>query len=305
MNIKNLLLTAGMLIISIFAFSQNSADKRQDIVYKTVKGHNIIASIYLPKSKEKVPVVVYFHGGGFMFGNREQGLSSVLKEKLLANGIAVISADYRLSPESKLEEILADVNDAVAWIKHNGANKFNIDINKIAVAGGSAGGYLALSAGFKPQSGLNAIVAISPPTGFSTEGIQAADLSLLNDIQKDSIISYGDYTTRMDLWRHLGKNGLALYEIFGFDPVKEPQKLERYTLTNNVKTGYPPTLIIHAKNDHLVKFADAQAFYTFLQEKDIESELYIVENGHDSTLIKQHPEAADKIVAFLKKWFNK
>lgn len=305
MNRKLSFIVIGAFVCSFTAFAQKGKTEKQDFVYKTVNGHDIMASVYLPASKEKVPVLIYFHGGGFMFGNRVQGLDSILKEKLVSSGIAVVSADYRLAPESKLEEIFADVGDALAWLKQNRQHQFNIDTNRIAVAGGSAGGYLALSTGFNPSSAPDVIVVISPPTGFSTEGIQAADLSLLDDTGKDSIVSHGDYTTRMDKWRQLGRNGLALYEIFGFDPVKEPQKLEQYTLTNNVKDDYPPTLIIHSKNDRVVKFADAQAFYAFLQDKGIESELYTVENGHDSSLIKQHSKTADEIVAFLKRQFNK
>lgn len=298
------LLPVCMLIASTAAFSQEVRQEKHDFVYKTVEGHDIMATVYLPASKEKCPVVVYFHGGGFMFGNREQGLENSLKEKLLDAGIAVVSADYRLAPETQLDEILRDVRDAVVWIKTNGSSTFHIDTSKIAVAGGSAGGYLALSSGFEPQFVPDAIVAISPPTGFSTAGIQTGDLTLLENIKKDSIVSHGDYSSRMDLWRYLGKNGLALYEIFGFDPVKEPRKLERYTLTNNIKPGYPPTLIVHAKNDRIVKADDARAFYAFLQEKGIQSELYWVENGHDSDLIRQQPEAVDEIIVFLNKQFS-
>lgn len=288
------------------AFSQEKVHEKQDFVYKSVKEHDIMATIYLPdiQQDEKVPALIYFHGGGFMFGNRKQGLENVLRDKLLASKIAVVSADYRLAPESKLEDILKDVSDVVTWIKIDGG-RFSIDTNKVAVAGGSAGGYLALSTGFDSKFAPDAIIDISAPTGFSMEGIQTGDLSLLENVRKDSIASHGDYASRMDLWRYLGKNGLALYEIFGFDPVKEPKKLERYTLTNRIKAGYPPTLIIHAKNDRAVKFNDAKAFYDFLQEKGIPSELYVVENGHSTELINQYPEAVDEMIKFLNKQFNR
>jgi acetyl esterase/lipase len=284
---------------TVSAFPQEKMHEKHDFVYKTIAGHDIMATAYLPESNEKLPVLIYFHGGGFLFGNREEGLENVLKEKLLAAGIAVVSADYRLAPETKLEEILKDVSDAVRWVRTSGYENFNIDTNRIAVAGGSAGGYLALSTGFDPQFAPSAIIAVSSPTGFSATGIQTGDLSLLQHIGKDSIVSHGDYGNRMDLWRYLGKNGLALYEIFGFDPVKEPWKLERYTFPGRIKPEYPPTLIIHAKNDRAVKFDDAEAFYSFLQEKGIPSKLYVVENGHGSDLINRYPDAVDEIIAFL------
>jgi acetyl esterase/lipase len=299
-----------ILIFSIQTFSQNDISEKIVFIYKTVEGHEIKANIFLPTIKEKHPVLVYFHGGGFIFGNRDQGLDIPLKEKLLANNYAVVSADYRLAPETKLDEILKDVSDIIKWIKLNGEQKFNIDVNKIVAAGGSAGGYLALSTGFSKISAPNAIIGISTPTGFSTANIQMGDLSILNqpgpyDIVKDSIVSYGDYDSRMVLWRFLAGNRLGLYEIFGFDPAKEPEKLNKYTLTNNVKTDFPPTLIIQAKNDHLVDLGQVTAFYDFLQKNKVKSKLYLVENGHSSELINQNPDAVDEIINFLNMQFKK
>ena len=295
---------------TIQPFTLNDSPIKKIFVYKTVEGHEIKANIFLPNINGMHPVIVFFHGGGFIFGNRDQGLNNNIKEKLLANNYAVVSADYRLAPETKLDEILKDVSDIIKWIRLNGQQKFNIDTNKIVAAGGSAGGYLALSTGFDEKSAPNAIVAISTPTGFSTANIQMGDLSVLNqpgpyDIVKDTIVSYGNYNSRMTLWRFLAKNGLGLYEVFGFDPAQEPKKLDKYTLINNIKSDYPPTLIIHAKNDRLVDLEQVNAFYDFLNENKIESKLYLVENGHSSKLINQNPDAVDEIIDFLNMHFNK
>lgn len=295
----------GGIFVAAAAFPQNPTTRQQDFIYKSVGGHAIRATIHLPESQGEYPVLIYFHGGSFIFGNREQGLEKALKDKLLANKIAVVSADYRLAPETKLGEIVQDARDIVAWMRTNGKGKFNIDPTRIAVGGGSAGGYLALSTGFDTESAPDAIVSVSAPTGFSTEGIQTGNLDLLKNCQPDSIVSYGDYSTRMDLWRYLGKNGLALYGIFGFDPIEEPQKLAPYTLTNNIRDSYPPLLIIHAKNDRLVKFDDAVAFHSFLQNQKIETEFYVVDEGHSSDLINRYPDAVDRIVLFLQNRFNR
>lgn len=291
-------------IPSFKSFSMNDFSAKKVFVYKTVEGHEIKANIFLPQTNGLLPVVVYFHGGGFIFGNRDQGLDLILKEKLLANNYAVVSADYRLAPETKLDEILKDVSDIIKWIRLNGHQKFNIDTSKIVTMGGSAGGYLALSTGFNRNFAPNAIVAISTPTGFSSQIAPMGDLAVLNqpgpyDIVKDTIVSYGDYDKRMALWRFLVKNGLGSYELFGFDPAKEPEKLDKFTLTNNIKSDFPPTLIIHAKNDRLVDLGQVNAFYDFLKENKIESKLYLVENGHSSKLINQNPDAVDEIISFL------
>jgi acetyl esterase/lipase len=305
MKLKTLLLLPGLILVFTgYIFSQDALSEKQEFVYKTVKGHDIKANIFLPASKAKLPVVVYFHGGGFIFGNRDDGLEIILKEKLLANKYAVLSADYRLAPETKLDEILKDVIDVIKWIKINGQQKFNIDTGRIAVMGGSAGGYLALSTGFNQDIAPNAIAAISTPTGFSAANIAMGDLSLLNQagqygIVKDSIVSYGNYDTRIALWRFLGKNRLALYEIFGFDPAKDSTRLEKFKLSNNINSNYPPTLLIHAKNDRLVDLSQVNEFYEFLKNKNVSAELYLVENGHSSELIRQNPQVVDKLIEFF------
>jgi len=303
LNISFLLI--GLTFIGCCSvFSQSFQGEKKEFVYKSVKGHDIKANIFLPVSNEKHPVLVYFHGGGFIFGNRDQGLDLALKEKLLANKFAVVSADYRLAPETKLDEMLKDASDVIQWIKQHGLQKYNLDTSKIAVAGGSSGGYLALSTGFDATTSPKAIVAISTPTGFSATNIQMGDLSVLNqpgpyDIVKDAMISYGDYDSRMTLWRFLAKNRLALYEIFGFDPANEPEKLKKYTLTDNIRSNFPPTLLVHAKNDHLVDLGQVISFDDFLKDKKVASSLYLVENGHSSELINQNPDAVDEIIAFL------
>ena len=303
MKTKNLLF--GLIIVfSIQAFSQSDSSEKKEFVYKTVDSHEIKANIFLPNASGLYPVLIYFHGGGFIFGNRDQGLDDNIKEKLLASNYAVVSADYRLAPETKLHEILKDVSDIIKWLRENGFQEFNIDTNKIAVAGGSAGGYLALSTGFNQDYAPNAIVAISTPTGFSTANIQMGDLSILNqpgpyDIVKDSIVSYGDYDSRMQLWRFLARNSLVLYEIFGFDPSQDTERLENFKLTSNIDSDYPPTLLIHAKNDHLVALQEVKDFHAFLREKKVKTELFLVENGHSSVLINQNPQAVDKLIEFL------
>ena len=308
MKAKHLLFSL-IAIISIQSFAQENASEKKVFVYKTVEGHKIKANIFLPKTSELHPVVVFFHGG-FFFGNRDIGLISSLKDKLIDSGYAVVSADYRLAPETKLSGILEDVTDVNKWLRKNGLQAFKIDTNKIAVAGCSAGGYMALTTGFNPKCAPSAIVAISPPTGFSTSITPMGDISVINqpgpyNVVSDSVISYGDYDGRMTLWRFLAKNRLALYELFGFDPATEPEKLTRFTLVNNIGSNYPPTLLIHAKNDHLVDLQQVNDFYKFLIEKKNKAELYLVENGHSNELINQNPEVIDKIIVFLNIRFNR
>jgi len=298
-----------ILSYSIPILSQTGSSQKHEFVYKVVQGHEIKANIFLPKTKAKHPVVVFYHGG-FFFGNRDQGVNNALKDKLVSSGYAVVSADYRLAPETKLKGILEDVRDIIIWLRKDGVKNFNIDIDKITASGCSAGGYLALTTGFNPKDAPNVIIAVSPPTGFSTAITPMGDPTVLflpgpYDVVKNSIISYGDYDSRIKLWRFLRKNRLAHYELFGFDPATEPEKLEGFTLTHNVKSTFPPTFLIQARHDPLVDLKQVEDFYKFLENKKIKTQIYLVENGHGNKVIDQNPEVIDKIILFLNNQFKR
>ncbi|MCB1089833.1 MAG: alpha/beta hydrolase, partial [Verrucomicrobiae bacterium] len=103
------------------------------------------------------PVAVWIHGGALINGGRE-GIGRAGKE-LVEAGYCVVSIDYRLAPETKLPEIIADLEDAFRWIRENAAEKFHGDASKMAVLGGSAGGYLTLTAGFRVDPRPDCLVA--------------------------------------------------------------------------------------------------------------------------------------------------
>ncbi|MFJ7738736.1 alpha/beta hydrolase fold domain-containing protein [Lysinibacillus sp. NPDC097287] len=102
--------------------------------------------IYLPNEGEApFPVIIALHGGGFMLGNKTGGdLTSTIKG--VEHGYAVVSVDYRLSGEAVFPAAISDVKAAIRYIKAN-AEKYNLDPDKIAVWGDSAGGNLAALAG--------------------------------------------------------------------------------------------------------------------------------------------------------------
>lgn len=301
----------AMIFATIFilpVFSQQQLHEKHVFVYKIVKGHEIKANIFLPNTNQKHPVVVYFHGGGFVFGNRDEGLEDVLRDKLLAHNYAVVSADYRLTPETKLDEILKDVSDVVIWLREKN-EQFQIDINKIAIVGGSAAGYLALSTGYNVKPSPQAIVAISTPTDFSKANTQKGDESILKqpgpyDIVKDTVVSYGDVSSRLELWRFLAINRLLFSEVFGFDVSKDTTRLSSYMLTKHINSDYPPTLLIHARNDRLASLSQVEQFNIFLKGKNIKSELFIVDDGHNVDLINTNPDAVEKIALFLDKYLK-
>jgi len=122
---------------------QEPIGKTQDMEINGSNG-KIRIRIYFPiEYKKKYSIIMYYHGGGFVFGNIETHDNIC---RLLSNmsGFAVISVDYRLAPEYKFPTAVIDSYDAVRWVADNG-DKLDLDTSKIAVAGDSAGGNISAS----------------------------------------------------------------------------------------------------------------------------------------------------------------
>jgi len=103
-------------------------------------GHALPARLYAP-SHERLPVLLYFHGGGFTIGSL--ATHDVLCRQIshLA-GCAVVSLDYRLAPEHQFPTAANDAWDALQWLAAHGAG-LGLDARHLAVGGDSAGGTLA------------------------------------------------------------------------------------------------------------------------------------------------------------------
>lgn len=107
-------------------------------------GSDIVLRIYTPrevKPAEKLPVLVWYHGGGFVIGSLDTHDSAC---RMLANraDCIVVSVDYRLAPEHKFPAAVEDSEAALKWVALH-ATEFDGDSRAIAVGGDSAGANLA------------------------------------------------------------------------------------------------------------------------------------------------------------------
>ncbi len=116
------------------------------------------------------PALVYFHGGGFVFGNLDSH-DAVCRALAKESGAMVISVDYRLAPEHKFPAAVDDAYAATVWVAAN-AEKLGIDARRIAVGGDSAGGNLATVVAMRCRDAggptLAAQVLIYPVTDVSS-----------------------------------------------------------------------------------------------------------------------------------------
>jgi acetyl esterase/lipase len=122
--------------------------------------------IYVPVSAGRPPLVIWVHGGGFWGGDKRdlQVLGRVLPV-LEAAGIAVAAVNYRLSGEAIWPAQRDDLAAAVAFLRDRAA-EYGCDGDRMAIFGASAGGTLALVAGFDGAAGLRAVAAWYPATQF-------------------------------------------------------------------------------------------------------------------------------------------
>jgi acetyl esterase/lipase len=137
----------------------SQAGEPRTYVYKKAGGLEIKADVFRPSDESRRPIVVWIHGGALIMGSR-RGLGGPIRKLLLESGYVVVSIDYRLAPESKLPAIIEDVEDSFRWIRGEGAKLFHGDPSKLAVAGGSAGGYLTLVTGYRVLGSASCMVCL-------------------------------------------------------------------------------------------------------------------------------------------------
>ena len=117
---------------------------KQEDVSITVLSQSIDGRLYHPAPDQVLPVVLFFHGGGWVHGTLDMFNRLCAALAVQAN-CAVVSVDYRLSPENPFPAAWEDAVGSLRWVKEN-HSELGIDPSRIALAGDSAGGNLAAAA---------------------------------------------------------------------------------------------------------------------------------------------------------------
>ena len=256
-----------------------------DIPYVTGGNERQQLDIYLPnnyQAMEKVPVIVWIHGGGWQNGNKQ----GVPVQLFLNQGYACVSINYRLSQHAVFPAQIEDCKAVIRWLRAN-AKQYHLDPDRIGVWGASAGGHLAALLGttnhkkdfdvgenLDQSSAVQAVCDIFGPTDFETF-FETPDMKT---------------NTHHPIAKLLGGS------------VAEKQELAAAaTPLTHVAKENPPFLILHGTNDKLVPVDQSRRFYDALKKVGVDAEMVIVEGvGHDPGAFAT-PELLKKISDFFNK----
>lgn len=140
--------TRPLLLLALLAallVPLRGAPAQADVPYRTSGDAYTLErcrlDIHLPAGCVNFPLVVWFHGGNLVAGNRQDARN--VAEMLTANGIGCITPSYRLSPKAGYPAYLEDAAAACAWARTH-ASELHADPSRIFIGGHSAGAYLSL-----------------------------------------------------------------------------------------------------------------------------------------------------------------
>ncbi|WP_198029610.1 MULTISPECIES: alpha/beta hydrolase [Marinitoga] len=230
--------------------------------YKTEGKLQLKMDIYYPKNhnKEKLPVIFFAHGGGWVSGFRNQPNNVSWCKFIASKGFAVVSIDYRFGISHTMDEILSDYTDALNFIKKN-AQKLYFDKNNIILMGLSAGGHLSLlyysyNTFLKKKdkiSGIKGVIAYYAPS----------DLMDLFDKNVKSVFAKVAVTATLKGLPVKEKTGKYLY----YSPI--------FWINENMN----PVLLVHGKEDKVVPFSSSVKLYKKLKEKGVKVKFFVHKYG--------------------------
>jgi acetyl esterase/lipase len=264
--------------------------RKRTFTYKAVGDCEVKADVHMREDGVIRPAIVFIHGGCLMMGNR--GGSPFLIGLLVDSGFTVVSIDYRLAPETKVEHIIEDLRDAFVWVREDGPALFHIDPERVGVLGESAGGYLALMSGFVINPPPKAVVSFygygdidgswySKPDPFYLRQPLVAESAARAVVGTRTISEVQGPHNRRLFYLYCRQNGLWPREATGHDPEEEPEAFDPLCPVRNVTARYPPTMLLHGDTDTDVPYEQSLAMAERLEEAGIEHQLITVSGrGH-------------------------
>jgi len=255
------ILVGSLILWGLSAHAATAEVRMQTYTYKQVGDLEIKADVYRADDETVRPVVVWIHGGALIMGGRG-GVDARVKKMFLDAGYVLVSIDYRLAPETKLPAILEDIEDAFRWMREKGPELFHIDAGRIAVLGGSAGGYLTLATGYRVQPRPTVLVAFwgygdligdwysRPSPHPRHQSPKLTEDQARQQVNGPPIANGKDRKGDGGaFYQFCRQRGLWPQKVSGWDPHAEAEKYYPYMPVKNVTSRYPPALLIHGTKD--------------------------------------------------------
>lgn len=293
-----------ILFLGIFnlGFSQNQLEQQaqksvllpektlvyENVAYKT--GNNekpILLDIYKPKnsSSEKLPVLLYVHGGGWVGGEKTIHADTYIENtilKLVEKNYVVISIEYTLVSETVHFPLpIQDTKDAIRWVRKN-AEKYNFDTNNIGIFGASAGAHFAMLAAYTNDNefvGNPELSEYSAKVNYVVNNFGPTDLNSLLHTRAGKIPVFFINLFAKNIVELRSKIVLG---ISGYDIKKDKRKIVEYFKTispiSYVDNGIP-TLILQGNKDKVVPMQQSKKLNKKLKKENIATTLTIVEDG--------------------------
>lgn len=293
-KIVTYLVVSICIVSSCFIFSgcntkeQYTAEKYTNISYGEYERQTL--DLYLPKEKTgTVGLVLFLHGGGWTGGDKSM-FKNDLNKWCAVYGYASASINYHyISNQFHLQDIVEDISASLQKIKEV-AKSNNVNIEKVILSGGSAGGHLALYYAYRYAK----TATITPVAVVTYSG--PADLT-------DP--SY--YSTEEDKLDYLGLFSLLCGETFTPENYLEEEmqsKLLDSSPIYYVNENTIPTLICHAVEDDIVPYSNATNLANRLKSYGVRCDLVTYENSdHGLGNDKKHSRQAKKLFSEYAKTY--
>ena len=282
--------------------------------------------VWLPEGAGPFPAVICIHGGGYVACDKRQ--EDMVKPMLygLSKGYGVISVNYRLAPKTRFPEPVKDIKQAIRFIKAHGAD-WGIDCSKLAVWGGSAGGYLTLmSCLFRRQDGFDnpldvnlsqnpcvaAAVAWYPQTDFASADQELEINSLINrqlgigntDLSEQEYEPAFPQSEESTFPFHNRKDSVCSLFLgcnMEEESVRSSELIRQASPIGNLHDQLPPLLIQHGTKDEILPMQQSVRFAIqanrLCGEERVKLEL--IPGAIHSSLLFETEENLEKIFCFL------
>ncbi len=222
--------------------------EKKDIEYGKVGERKLLLNLYSPEKLEQPAVgLIFIHGGGWTSGDRND--YKYYTVRFAKRGYVVATISYRFAQEAGFPGCVEDTKCAVRWMRANAA-ELKVDPDKIAVIGGSAGGYLAMMAGYtadKPE-----LEGQGGWPGVSSKVAAVVDL-------------YGPVDMTVPYARHHPTITNFLKKSYE----EAPELYAQASPITHVTPNSPPTLIFQGSIDDLVPVEQSDMLALKLREKGV------------------------------------